>query len=56
MGFLVFTLAYAVILLGFIAFVQWAAEHDPQDYFRFGDSHVGKLIKQTSFKKSTPLA
>ena len=46
MDFLIFSFAYAIIILGFVVFASSDAEQDPQDDFHFADGKMGKLPKQ----------
>lgn len=46
MDFLIFSFAYAIIILGFVVFASSDAEQDPQDDFHFADGKIGKLPKQ----------
>ncbi len=48
MDFLIFALAYAIIIFGFVVFAGSDAAQDPQDDFHFADSSWGKLPKQKS--------
>lgn len=46
MDFLVFALAYAIIIFGFVVFAGSDAAQDPQDDLLFNDSRWSRLHKQ----------
>ncbi len=46
MDFLIFALAYAIIIFGFVVVAGSDVAHDPQDDFYFNDSRWSRLPKQ----------